>query len=76
MDNPPAALPPGLPSNNKPSEKHGCFSEGLLLLGTLAEKDFKISSVPSDLSVFKILYLTERSNTRTFGKQLIKFDRE
>jgi hypothetical protein len=41
-----------------------------------AEKDFKIVSVHSVLSVVKILYLTERNRTGTFEDQLIMIDRE
>jgi hypothetical protein len=57
-----SAIVPGV---NKPSEKHQCFSEGLLSPGKpggetagylstgqiLAEKDQKINSVPSEASV-------------------------
>jgi hypothetical protein len=38
VDNQPAVSPPGFPFFSKPSEKHECFSEGLLKKGTMAEK--------------------------------------
>jgi hypothetical protein len=51
VDNPPAVSPSGFFFFSKPSEKHSCFSEGLLKKKTMAEKDLKINSVPSEFSV-------------------------
>jgi hypothetical protein len=39
LDNQPAVSPPGFSFFSKPSEKHSCFSEGLLKKETMAEKD-------------------------------------
>jgi hypothetical protein len=39
LDNQPAVSPPGFSFFSKPSEKHSCFSEGLLKKKTMAEKD-------------------------------------
>jgi hypothetical protein len=38
VDNPPAVSPPGFSFFSKPSEKHECFSDGLLKKETTAEK--------------------------------------
>jgi hypothetical protein len=59
LDNQPAVSPPGFSFFSKPSEKHSCFSEGLLKKETMAQSGYFLCGFETWFEEFSFLKPTD-----------------